>query len=78
MTDTVLQPWPVCPRCGHKHRDAWEWSLGPGLDGSGEHDCDECGNTFHVERVVTVDYTTATPNKCSTSDMRSNTQGEDQ
>ena len=62
MTDTVLQPWPVCPRCGHKHRDAWEWSLGPGLDGSGEHDCDECGNTFHVERVVTVDYTTATPN----------------
>lgn len=56
--ETTLQHYPVCPHCGYAHPDAWEWNFGAGLDGDGEHDCDECGEPFGVERVVTVDYTT--------------------
>lgn len=56
--DTTHTAWPTCPHCGHMHRDAWEWNLGPGLDGDGEHECDECGQSFLVSRIVDVTYTT--------------------
>ena len=58
MADYRLKPHPVCPHCGCVHRDAWEWSFGPCGDGSMEHDCDRCGESFIVERVVTVEYNT--------------------
>lgn len=48
----------VCPYCGHKDRDSWEVDLGPGLEGTGEVDCDSCDRTFVVTRNVTVTYTT--------------------
>ena len=57
--ETTLEPHPVCPHCGHKHRDAWEWNFGSGLDGDSEgRDCDSCGGSFDCERVVDVSYTT--------------------
>lgn len=56
--ETTLQPDPVCPHCGHKHRDAWEWNFGPGLDGGGDRECESCGETFRCDRIVDVSYTT--------------------
>lgn len=56
--DTNRTDQPTCPACGYVHEDAWEWNFGPGLDGSGSHDCDECGAPFKVERIVDVCYTT--------------------
>lgn len=56
--ETILQPAPVCPSCGHKHLDAWEWNFGSWSDGQIERDCDECGKPMIVDRVVFVDYTT--------------------
>ena len=56
--DTKLQQFPVCPACGHKHRDAWEWNFGPWLDGETDRDCDNCGKPMHCERVVTIEHTT--------------------
>lgn len=46
---------PVCPHCGHKHRDAWEWDS----DGSGQTECGECEKPFFWERIVTIEYTTS-------------------
>jgi hypothetical protein len=57
--ETWLQPRPVCPHCGHKHDDAWEWNFGQGLDGFIDgRECDYCGGVFTCERVVDVNYTT--------------------
>lgn len=55
---TTLTDAPVCPACGHVHRDAWEWNFGDSLDGETEHDCDACGEPFNCQRVVYVNYTT--------------------
>lgn len=61
--DTVMMDDPICPHCGHRHRDAWEWNFGPGLDGeSNGRECDECGESFDCERHVTVSYTTKQAN----------------
>jgi len=60
--DTRLQHVPVCPHCGYKHKDAWEWNFGPGVEGDTEHRCDSCDRDFHVQREVSIYYTTqATP-----------------
>ena len=57
--ETTLQQRPVCPHCGYKHDDAWEWNFGPCLDGSSEgRECYRCGGVFDCERVVDVSYTT--------------------
>ena len=54
---------PVCPHCGYKHDDAWEWNFGPGLEGdSNGRECYRCGGVFDCERVVDVSYTTRVPN----------------
>lgn len=49
---------PVCPYCGHENRDAWEWNLGPGLEGDGEVDCDSCGKPMIVLRHRSITYST--------------------
>ena len=43
----------VCPHCGYEHRDSWE------LSDAGEHECDNCGEPFLIERIVSVTYCTA-------------------
>lgn len=52
----LLQSDPVCPWCGHRHQDAWEWDAD-----SEDTECDSCEREFHYERVVTVKYTTKVP-----------------
>lgn len=42
----------VCPYCGFKYEDSWDF------DDSGEHECDECCREFSFSRIVTVDYVT--------------------
>lgn len=59
--ETEYQTWPVCPHCGHIHSDAWEWYLGPCLEGSGDRECESCGQPFHVVRDMTIYYTTTKP-----------------
>jgi diadenosine tetraphosphatase ApaH/serine/threonine PP2A family protein phosphatase len=57
--ETRLQDHPVCPHCGYRHDDAWEWNFGPGLDGDrNDIECGYCGETFDCERVVYTNYTT--------------------
>jgi DNA-directed RNA polymerase subunit RPC12/RpoP len=46
----------VCPYCGYINRDSWEVDFGPGLDGSTETSCNECGRDFFVVRNVIVSY----------------------
>lgn len=54
---------PVCPHCGYKHEDAWEWNFGPSLEGdSNGRQCYRCDGVFDCERVVDVSYTTRVPN----------------
>lgn len=57
--DLRHNPEPVCPHCGHKHRDAWEWNFGPGIEGDTEYECNECGETFAVSRCVEITYNTS-------------------
>ena len=60
--ETTLQVNPVCPHCGHEHRDAWEWSFGSRCDGTTLGvECDHCGEEFDCDRVVDVSYTTRKP-----------------
>ena len=49
---------PICPACGHRHRDAWEWGFDDALEGHTTHECDSCGAEFECDRIVTVDYST--------------------
>ena len=59
MSETKLQPSPVCPHCGHEHGDAWEWNFGPALDGTAEErECEKCEGVFDADRVVELSYTT--------------------
>lgn len=51
--NTSFQIWPICPHCGHKHVDAWEWQCDSGIT-----NCEHCNNVFHYDRIVTVEYTT--------------------
>lgn len=58
MSDTEHRDDPICPYCGHVERDAWEIDLGPGIEGDGESDCVECGNTYLISRHATITYST--------------------
>ena len=64
--ETQRQPRPVCPHCGFRHDDAWEWNFGPFQEGdSNGRQCERCGKEFDCDRVVDVSYTTklaVTPN----------------
>lgn len=44
----------VCPWCGNKYGDCWEWTKD-----SDEMKCDECGKQFEYEKNVTVEYSTS-------------------
>ncbi len=41
----------TCPHCGHVHLDSWEMS-------EGERECGDCGRSYEMERIVTVEYST--------------------
>lgn len=56
--DTQHRDYPICPHCGHEHKDAWEWEFGPGLEGDTETECGECDKPFFVARHATITYTT--------------------
>ena len=43
----------VCPWCGHKHGDAWEWAAR-----RTETRCDQCENMFTVNPDYVVTYHT--------------------
>jgi hypothetical protein len=58
MGDTDYTLSPVCPYCGYLMRDAWELSLGVGLEGDGETTCGSCERDYYVSRHVSVSYTT--------------------
>lgn len=44
----------VCPHCGYKQSDSWEWD-----DSEDEAQCGHCENFFGYERVVSVTYTSS-------------------
>jgi ribosomal protein L32 len=48
----------ICPYCGHEDQDSWEIDLGVGIEGDGEMDCQDCGETYRVSRSCDVTYTT--------------------
>lgn len=56
--NTKLRSSPICPHCGHRETDAWEWDFGPCMDGEITHSCGSCGEEFVCEREVTVYYST--------------------
>ena len=50
--DTYLTDVIVCPWCGTKYEDCWEW------DDDGKEVCDACEREFSYERHVDVSYIT--------------------
>lgn len=46
----------VCPHCGHKHRDSYDFFGDSDEDVNAE--CDECGGVFVATRNVSIDYST--------------------
>jgi len=48
--------FPVCPHCGHEHRDAWEWG-----DDNEDSECESCDRIFHAYRHVDITWDTAAP-----------------
>lgn len=46
----------VCPYCGHKDRDSWEFLNGE--EGVEEAECGECERSFTASRHVSVFYST--------------------
>lgn len=45
----------TCPYCGFVYSDSWEL-----YDSSDEEYCEECGNVFSYERIVTCTYQSKT------------------
>ena len=52
--DTVLTDMPICPYCGCDHR---EWYFEMAEDG--RYECAECGETFELEAVRELKFTTS-------------------
>jgi len=48
---------PICPYCGNKDRDAWEYDFGD-MEGTIETDCGNCGKEYYVTRNVEITYST--------------------
>ena len=47
----------VCPWCGHRHQDSWEWFAdSPNEDTEGE--CGSCGKSFFVSEHRDITYST--------------------
>lgn len=57
--ETTLTDYPVCPHCGEKQVDAWEWNFGAGIEGDIDSiECGSCDKSMSCSRIVTVRYTT--------------------
>lgn len=54
--DCVLNDNAVCPYCGHVHLDSWK--IAGGEEGESEFECEDCGESMIVARVVDIKYTT--------------------
>lgn len=50
--DTDYTSEVTCPYCGYEESDSWEIS-------EGERECGDCGHSYEVERIVTVEYSTS-------------------
>lgn len=50
----VSDSYVICPWCGYRHGDAFEYK-------SGDRECVDCGNVFHVEVETTITFTTSKP-----------------
>ena len=50
----------VCPHCGEKHGDAWEWCASESAE---EMNCQECEKPFWYWADYSVDYVTHKPNR---------------
>jgi DNA-directed RNA polymerase subunit RPC12/RpoP len=50
--DTSYTDQIICPHCGYKFHDSWEYGE------SGELDCPECEKSLFMEKSVSVYYTT--------------------
>ena len=61
IENTEYEREPVCPHCGFKHKDSWEWDFGPGMEGEDTFECGECEKEFICIRNVEVTYTTKSP-----------------
>ena len=53
-TKTVDDCYAVCPSCGYRHGDCWEWVT----EYPKEHECHGCGARLVVVADVAVTYTT--------------------
>ena len=51
--NTDDQEYVVCPYCGHKHGDAWEWCT---RENETEDTCDGCGKRYRYWAEFSVDY----------------------
>jgi hypothetical protein len=58
--DTEHRDLPICPHCGHEHKEAWDWGF-PGAEGCIETWCESCGKEMIVSKSVTITYTTTKP-----------------
>lgn len=55
--ETEWQNEAVCPHCGYRHRDSWEFYTQGDCDDI-EVGCHSCGKDFSLSRHVSVDYST--------------------
>ena len=55
MGEEITDWCPICPACGHYHRDdIWFRDSG----GTEEMDCENCGAELEVETVMVPEFTT--------------------
>jgi len=55
--DTCFEDDIICPYCGYKFQDSWEFG------DNEEADCPECENSFDVEVIREIKYTTTKKKK---------------
>ena len=48
----------VCPYCGHRFSDSWDYGDGEDI---GKIECEACNREFNAERNYTITYTTYIP-----------------
>jgi hypothetical protein len=53
--DTFCTDKIVCPHCGHRYEDSWDYC--PDSEPA-EYDCEFCGGAFRVTANISVNYTT--------------------
>ena len=52
--DLDYQDFAVCPHCGHKHKDCFEWR-----PDCSDQECQECGKRFFYNRDIAITYSTS-------------------